>query len=55
MAVLIQEQPMLHNFETDTLKVQLARQARMSSVVLMMLSALALAKLLALVFGALST
>jgi len=46
---------MLHNFETGALKVQLTRQARISSVVLLVLGALALAKVLALVLGALST
>jgi hypothetical protein len=44
MAVLIQERLMLHNFEINTLAVRLTRQARISSVVLMFLSALALAK-----------
>ncbi|MFC1458045.1 hypothetical protein ACETIH_15275 [Microvirga arabica] len=46
---------MLHNSEIKTLEVQLARQARVSSVVLMVLSAVALAKVLAQVLGALST
>ena len=46
---------MLHNFETNALKGQLARQARASSVVLGVLSALTLAKVLTLVLGALST
>ncbi len=55
MAVLIQEWPMLHNSEINILEVQLVRQARISSVVLMVLGVLALAKVLAQVLGALST
>jgi hypothetical protein len=37
---------MLHNSELKNLKVQLTRQARLSSIILMFLGALALAKVL---------
>jgi hypothetical protein len=55
MAVLIWDRPMLHNSEIKNLEVQLTRQARISSVVLMVLSALALAGVLAQLLSALST
>ena len=54
MAVLIQERPMLHNSEINTFEVQLTRQARISSFVLMSLSALALVAVLAQLLSALS-
>jgi hypothetical protein len=46
VAVLIQEWSMLHNSEISTLEVKLVRQARISSLVLKLLCALALAKVL---------
>lgn len=55
MAVLIWEQPMLYTSEIKTLEIRLARQARISSVVLLVLSALALARVLGQVLSALST
>ena len=46
MTVLIQEWPMLHDSEISTIEVELVRQARISSLVLKVLCALALAKVL---------
>ena len=45
---------MLHNLEANALKPQLARQARISSIVLKFLSALVLALVLTQVLGVLS-
>jgi hypothetical protein len=45
---------MLHNFEINNLEARLVRQARISRIVLMSLSALALAKVLAQLLSALS-